>query len=71
MQKLGPNDSPLDKELDRSSYLHHLGDNPDKDALVRAVSKRRVGDTIKLTIYRNGAALNVPMKLLRPPADLG
>ena len=34
MQKLGPNDSPLDKELDRSSYLHHLGDNPDKDALV-------------------------------------
>jgi S1-C subfamily serine protease len=42
-----------------------------EDALVRAVSKRRVGDTIKLTIYRNGAALNVPMKLLRPPADLG
>jgi S1-C subfamily serine protease len=42
-----------------------------EDALVRAVSKKRVGDTIKLTIYRNGAALNVPMKLLRPPADLG
>jgi S1-C subfamily serine protease len=42
-----------------------------EDALVRAVSKKRVGDTIKLTIYRNGSALNVPVKLLRPPADLG
>ncbi len=31
LQKLGPNDSPLDKELDGTSYLHHLGDNPDKD----------------------------------------
>jgi prolyl oligopeptidase len=31
LQKLGPNDSPLNKELDETSYLHHLGDNPDKD----------------------------------------
>jgi len=42
-----------------------------EDALVRAVSKKRVGDTINLTVYRNGAALNIPMKLVRPPADLG
>jgi S1-C subfamily serine protease len=42
-----------------------------EDALVRAVSLRRVGDTINLTVYRNGAALNVPVKLLRPPPDMG
>jgi S1-C subfamily serine protease len=41
-----------------------------EDALVRAISQKRVGDTINLTIYRNGAALNVPLKLKRPP-DLG
>jgi S1-C subfamily serine protease len=42
-----------------------------EDALVRAVSSKRVGETINLTVYRNGAALNIPLKLLRPPADLG
>jgi len=42
-----------------------------EDALVRAVSQKRVGETINLTVYRNGAALNIPMKLLRPPADAG
>ena len=34
LQKLGPNDSPLNKELDEASYLHHLGDNPEKDVVV-------------------------------------
>jgi len=34
LQKLGPNDSPLNKELDEASYLHHLGDKPDKDVMV-------------------------------------
>jgi prolyl oligopeptidase len=34
LQKLGPNDSPLNKELDESSYLHHLGDNADKDVVI-------------------------------------
>ena len=33
LQKLGPNDSPLNKELDEASYLHHLGDNPEKDTV--------------------------------------
>lgn len=42
-----------------------------EDALVRAISQKRVGDTINLTVYRNGAALNIPLKLLRPPADVG
>jgi S1-C subfamily serine protease len=42
-----------------------------EDALVRAISQKRVGDTINLTVYRNGAALNIPVKLLRPPADVG
>jgi len=34
LQKLGPNDSPLNKELDEASYLHHLGDNPDRDVVI-------------------------------------
>ena len=34
LQKLGPNSSPLDKELDESSYLHHIGDSADKDVVV-------------------------------------
>jgi S1-C subfamily serine protease len=38
-----------------------------EDALVRAISQKRVGDTISLTVYRKGAALNIPVKLLRPP----
>ena len=42
-----------------------------EDALVREISLKKVGDTINLTVYRNGAALNIPMKLLRPPADVG
>jgi len=33
LQKLGPNDSPLNKELDETSYLHHVGDNPEKDTV--------------------------------------
>lgn len=42
-----------------------------EDALVKAIARKRVGDTIVLTINRNGRSLNVPVKLLRPPADLG
>jgi prolyl oligopeptidase len=34
LQKLGPNDSPLNKELDEASYLHHVGDDPDKDVAI-------------------------------------
>jgi prolyl oligopeptidase len=34
LQKLGPNDSPLNKELDRSSYIHHLGDKMDQDVMI-------------------------------------
>jgi len=31
LQKLGPGMSKLDKELDEAAYLHHLGQNADKD----------------------------------------
>jgi S1-C subfamily serine protease len=41
-----------------------------EDALVRAYSHKRVGDVLKLTIERNGRAIEVPMKLLRPTAEL-
>jgi S1-C subfamily serine protease len=41
-----------------------------EDALIRVVSQKRVGDTIKLTIYRNGRTVDLPLKLLRPPADV-
>jgi prolyl oligopeptidase len=34
LQKLGPNDSPLNKELDEAAYLHYLGDDPEKDAVM-------------------------------------
>jgi S1-C subfamily serine protease len=40
-----------------------------EDALVRAISQKRVGDVITLTIVRRGAVMNLPVKLLRPPAD--
>jgi S1-C subfamily serine protease len=42
-----------------------------EDALVRAISQKRVGDTINLTVYRKGGAVNILLKLLRPPPDVG
>jgi S1-C subfamily serine protease len=42
-----------------------------EDALVQAIAQKHVGDTITLTIYRNGRTIQIPVKLLRPPADLG
>lgn len=41
-----------------------------EDALVRAFAQKRVGDTLELTVLRNGRQLTVPIKLLRPAADL-
>lgn len=38
-----------------------------EDALVRALSRKRVGDTIELTIFRNGRKSNVRMTLRRAP----
>jgi prolyl oligopeptidase len=34
MQKLGANDSPLNKELDEAAYLHRVGDDPERDLAV-------------------------------------
>jgi S1-C subfamily serine protease len=42
-----------------------------EDTLVRVVAQRRVGDVIKLTVVRGRRTLVIPVKLLRPPADLG
>jgi S1-C subfamily serine protease len=41
-----------------------------EDTLVRAVAQKRVGDVIRLTVVRNRATIVIPVKLLRPPADL-
>ncbi len=41
-----------------------------EDALIRVISQKRVGDTITLSLYRNGHKLNLPVKLLRSPADV-
>ncbi len=41
-----------------------------EDALIRAISQKRVGDTIVLTVNRNGRKIQLPVKLLRPPADV-
>jgi S1-C subfamily serine protease len=38
-----------------------------EDALVRALSHKRVGDTITLTIIRNGRTYSLPVKLVRAP----
>jgi S1-C subfamily serine protease len=40
-----------------------------EDALIRAISQKRVGDTVTLTVVRNGRTIQVPLKLLRPPND--
>jgi S1-C subfamily serine protease len=42
-----------------------------EDALVRAIAQKRVGEMIVLTVVRHGASIRLPVKLLRPPADLG
>ena len=42
-----------------------------EDAVVRVLARKRVGDTIELTIFRNGRTLTVRMKLLRAPLNQG
>ncbi len=42
-----------------------------EDSLIRAISQKRVGDTVVLSINRNGRSIQVSVKLLRPPADVG
>jgi len=42
-----------------------------EDALVQVIAQKHVGDTITLTIFRNGRTIKLPVKLLRPPADMG
>jgi S1-C subfamily serine protease len=42
-----------------------------EDSVVRILAKKRVGDTLDLTIFRNGHTLHVPVKLLRAPLNQG
>lgn len=42
-----------------------------EDALVRAMAHKRVGNTITLTIVRNGRTFKLPVRLLRAPQNEG
>ena len=42
-----------------------------QDALVRAISTKRVGDSVTLSVMRDGKTISLPIKLRRAPADLG
>ncbi len=41
-----------------------------EDALVRAYTRKRVGETITLTVVRNRKTIQIPVRLRRPPAEL-
>lgn len=41
-----------------------------EDALVRAFSQKRVGDTISLGVFRNNRMINIQVRLLRAPSDI-
>lgn len=38
-----------------------------EDSLARLMANKRVGDTVELTIFRNGKKTKVPVKLIQPP----
>jgi S1-C subfamily serine protease len=40
-----------------------------EDAVTRIMARKRVGDTVVLTIFRNNRTIKLPVKLLRPPQD--
>jgi S1-C subfamily serine protease len=42
-----------------------------EDSVVRLLAKKRVGDTLDLTIFRDGRTQHVPVKLLRAPLEQG
>ena len=42
-----------------------------EDALIRLISQKHVGDTITLTLNRNGRTVKLPVKLIKAPADVG
>ena len=41
-----------------------------EDALVRAYSRKRVGDVLKLSLFRNAKNIELPLRLQRPAPDL-
>ncbi len=40
-----------------------------EDSLVRILAHKRVGDTVQLTVFRNGRTLRISVKLLRAPLE--
>ena len=52
-------------------FIMAMDDQPidREDTLVRLMNKKRVGDTVQLTLFRNGKTTRLPVKLLRAPAD--
>jgi S1-C subfamily serine protease len=40
-----------------------------EDSLVRVLARKRVGDNIAFTIFRNGKTMRISVKLLRAPFD--
>ena len=42
-----------------------------EDSVVRILAKKRVGDTLDLTIFRDGRTQHIPVKLLRAPLNQG
>ncbi len=52
-------------------FIMAMDDQPidREDTLVRLMNKKRVGDTVQLTLFRNGKTTKLPVKLLRAPPD--
>jgi S1-C subfamily serine protease len=52
-------------------FIMAMDDQPidREDTLVRLMNNKRVGDTVQLTVFRNGKAAKLPVKLLRAPDD--
>lgn len=40
-----------------------------QDTLTRMMARKRVGDTLELTVFRDGRTVKVPVKLIQPPGD--
>ncbi len=52
-------------------FIMAMDDQPidREDTLIRLMNKKRVGDIVQLTLFRNGKTIKLPVKLLRAPPD--
>jgi S1-C subfamily serine protease len=70
----GPRESVLvgnQELLIGGDFILAMDDQPidREDTLIRLMNKKRVGDTVQLTLFRNGKSTKLPVKLLRAPPD--